>query len=298
MVKIRHLVLVGLTLTLTAMALFPFAAGAAPQVYGSADQGHSIAFAVAGSRVSLLGLDTRSYCGYTEPLQNQKPRPYHRLAAPVFMHDGSAGFSFHQDETELSEKQGTAELTVTAGFSGDALIGDFTYLADARIESSRCQTGTWYPGEATVPFEAVPFVRADAPGAPAPSAGETPIYFARKGPLEVFMRGEGKRLLVRGAVVSGCRFGGAHRSRRSPFFGIPFPLPLEWESFGGYFGKNAGRLNGAVVTEVTHLAGYATGSATNGVYSRKETIGTGADARICTIGPLRFHAVRYVPAAS
>lgn len=274
--------------------LVPAAArAAAPQVYATADPGHSVAFAVEDGRASVLGFDGTSYCGYVEPTENKQPGTHHSLAAPLAMKGGPSGLSAVEDESEM---QYPAKLTISAGFSGANLVGDYDYIATEG--SFHCQTGTYFPGEATVPFEALPFVPSGDPGAAAPSADERPIYFSRQGPLEIFVRGEGNSLLVRGAVTSHCRFGGAHKSRRSPFFGTPYLLPTEIESFGGFFGNTAKRAHGKRVKEVTRLSGSVTKTAIDGIYSRRSVTGEGKHARKCSFGPVRFHADRYLPPAS
>jgi hypothetical protein len=281
------------SLSLGLLALAPTAGAAAPQVYATTDPGHSVAFAVEGGGASVLGLDADAYCGYVEPAENKKPRPLHLLAAPLAMRGGTSGLTAVEDESEMRYP---GQLDVNAGFSGSDLVGDYRYLAAE--PSFRCQTGTYYPGEATVSFEAVPFVRSGDPGAAAASTGETPIYFGSQGPLEVFIRREGKKLLVRGAVTSRCKFGGAHKSRRSPFFGIPYPLPVVFESFGGFFGNATRPTNGKRVKEVMRFSGSVGETAIDGIYSRRSVIGEGKSARRCKVGPIRFHADRYLPPAS
>ncbi|HWH19301.1 MAG TPA: hypothetical protein VN671_02110 [Solirubrobacterales bacterium] len=278
-----------------AAALAPTAAAAAPRVYVASDPAYSVAFAEEGGQVSLLGLDTKRFCGYTEPTEPQKPRPYRPLAAPLPMRASPTGLIATVDESEML---GPARLALAANFSATALSGEFTYEADEG-PSYRCQSGTYYPGTAAVPFEAVPYVRFGEPGAATPAADEAPDYFGRKGPLEVFIRTEGGVATVRGAVVSKCRFGGDRKSTRAPLFGVPYAFKLDGKaSFSRQFKKNAGRVKGDVVTEVTRISAKVGEAAISGSYFRSATTGEGASARKCTIGPLRFRADRYLPPAA
>jgi hypothetical protein len=283
-----------LILLLGAALLAPSAAAATPQVYVANGSGYSVAFAGESGKISVLGLDTKLYCSYTEPAQQMKPRPFHRVAAPLSLRAGPAGLTAVVDESEMTVP---ASLSFTANLGAQGLVGNFSFTGE-ETPTSHCQTGTYYGGEAAVPFEARPYARFGDPGAAAPAPGETPDYFGRQGPFETFIRDEGKAVRIRGAVVSKCKFGGDHTSTHSPLFGIPYSLKLDGKrSFSRQFKKNAGRAHGQVINEVTRISGTVREAVIDGTYLRRSTTGEGAGARECTLGPLRFHADRYVPGA-
>jgi hypothetical protein len=198
----------------------------------------------------------------------------------------------------MSEKTYSADLSITANLTGGALLGQFSDVGVSQIEASRCQTGTYYDGDATVPFEAKRYFRPGEPGAGVPVAGEDPAYFSRNGPLELFIRSQAKKVVIRGALVSRCKFGGDHKSTRSPLFGVPYTLQLDGKrSFSREFKKNAGRVHGDVINEVTRISGTVGEAAIDGTYLRRSVTGEGVAARSCTLGPLHFHADRFLPPA-
>jgi hypothetical protein len=281
-----------------AMASPAGAATAPPQVYVGTGTGYSVAFAATGGQVLLIGLDTQLFCGYSEPTELEKPHPYRPFAAPAPMTAGPDGLTLRRREVEMSERTWSAELTVDANFSDGVLAGEFGNVGLSQIEPLRCQTGTYYPGTATVPFEAVPYVRFGESGA-ASVAGETPDYFARQGSLEVFAQREGDAVLIRGSVVSKCRFGGGHKSTRTPFSGVAASFKLERQ--GRFHDRRVltGKPDkGTPVKETTSITGVVHDAGVDGTYFRRSVTGEGKRARECKIGPLRFHADRYVPAAA
>lgn len=175
------------------------------KLYVGSGDGYSIAFEVEGEKVYVLSLDAEVYCSYTEPGELFKPRLYGFFPLPKLMREGHSGLIANESN---GDNFGSETTFVQASLSGDKLVGKFGY--DLSVESSHCQTGSYFPEPHSVDFEATRYVPASSPEASLPVAGESKIYFLDEEPLEVFIRVEGSELFLRGSVVSRCH------SKRGP----------------------------------------------------------------------------------
>lgn len=262
------------------------------QLFVGSGEGYSIAFEVQGSAVSVLGLDARVFCSFTEPRESLGARLNGFFPVPTLMSERPSGLTARESD---GGRFGGEEATITATFDGARLVGEFNYRRGD--DSYHCQSGGYYlDAPSRVFFEAVRWVPVTDPRAITRTPGESAVYFARASPIEVFLRVDGGRVYVRGSVASSCHFGGEDAAV-DPLFASPTDPVVD--PSGGF--RDSARYGGAVgenrrFFEPVLLSGIVGEDSIAGFYSRTRVIAEGTRVQHrCGTRSLPFTADRYVP---
>jgi hypothetical protein len=286
----RRTAIHGVWLGLLAAALAPGTAVAASTLYVGDAKPYSVAFKAEEAQLYLLQFAGTARCYYTEPHEDVGPSGFSVFARPTLMSMDAEGYVAEESWGDMFGG-GSARIRVDAVDA--AVRGTFEF--DESEESFHCDTG--FSG---VPFEAPRFEPIGSPTAAPPVTGEARAYYGSEGPVEIFLRNEGRRTGgIRGTFAPQCPVGrgGAIPARHALF---ARPASAEW-SGAGYFRRRVveeGRArSGTGFRETITLAGRVEEAAVTGTYLRVRTMKPrrGPKQR-CATGPLPFSAVRYLPA--
>jgi hypothetical protein len=282
----------GCLIAIAALALLlPVRALAAPpQIYVGSNSEYTVAFKVAGSAVSALGLDAPLYCTETEPSYRYGPGTISVFRRPTLMREGPGGLE------ALLGGGGGPSSKIEAKFDGTKLTGAFAF--DYGEESFHCQTAGYYFTRPEVSFEAVRYESVGS-GATLPAGkGEIQVYYGSEGGTEVLLEPNAKSVVFRGAAPFKCPVTGRKATKGSgSMFGDVIDTDREGDAFHRTI-RHHGKLGGNAWTESASVSGIVGEDEIAGFYQRSTVTRPAKGApRRCTTGALPFRAVRYLPAA-
>lgn len=282
-----------------ALACFaPTPAQASTSIYVGADDDYFVAFKVEDGHPYVLAVDAHIYCRGTGSHSDEDAGQgtAERFPAPVRMRPTPEGFR-GVDEHEGPYK---SERAVVRGrIQQGIFVG--TIVATHSGYEFRCQSGSSH-GDPQIPFEAVRYVRAaaaaDARGQENGSAAGD-IYFTHEERVEVFLHRLGLWVDVRGAARQRCSIpaSAAHPPPAPLFELITGPRIGDGGRFREHWHEYGPARKHMTYDERITLTGTVGPRAAVGSYSRIKVKRKGARiTRRCETDPVRYEALRYVPA--
>lgn len=281
----------GMAALLLLVAGSAVATAASPTVYVGDAKQYSVAFKAEEGQVYVLELAGLADCYYTEPHEDVGQQAFSVFPAPKLMHEGPKALTAEESGGSLF---GGWYSTIRANLSGDQVTGSYSY--DESEESFHCDTGF-----SELPFEAARYELFGGPGAAAPKAGETRVYYGSEDSIEAFLRADGKVVGgIRGTFVSQCPVGQRQPAGgRYALFAQPaFAKRGAKSDFRRHVDSSGRTRSGAQFRESISIAGRVEDGAIFGTYTRIRTAKPKKGrAQRCVTGPLGFRATRYLPAA-
>jgi hypothetical protein len=287
------IVVLAIAVVVVLAATAPRAAlAASPTVYVGDAKQYSVAFKAEEGQVYVLELAGSADCYYTEPHEDVGHQAFSVFPAPKLMHQGPKALIAEESGGSLF---GGWYSTIRANLGGDQVTGTYSY--DESEESFHCDTGF-----SELPFQASRYEAIAGPGAAAPKAGETRVYYGSGEPIEVFLRADGKVVGgIRGTFVSQCPVGGRQPAggRYALFAHSAFAKRGEKGGFRQHAESSGRTRSGVEFKESISIAGRVEEGAITGTYTRVRTSKPKKGrAQRCATGPLGFQATRYLPVAA